>query len=214
MPEPGDVIIRRRSGTRIEFLETAASTANARLRLRLTAPRQTRWGEIRHIHPNQEEILTVRSGTLQVEIGRERHRLGPHETMTVTPGLPHRYWSTGDEELVLEAEFRPAGRTELMFEQMFGAENLALARVRSAPGFLQIFLWANAYEMYSAVPALSLQRMLSTVFSPLARLCGYRVIDDECSAAAQLRPEDCDATIESRTASDMLECDMPLRGRR
>lgn len=53
-----------------------------------------------HVHADEDECTYVLSGTGEVEIGTERHAIGPGDFIGYRAGgLPHNMYNTGDEPL-------------------------------------------------------------------------------------------------------------------
>ena len=73
-----------------------------------------------HVHHFQEEGLTVREGTIGwVEEGGEEETAGPGETVTFGPGVSHRFWNAGDDDLVCTGYIRPPDNVEYFLTQIF-----------------------------------------------------------------------------------------------
>lgn len=183
MATPGEVIVNRVTGERVEFLATATTTAGERLRFAFTV-RPRGYLPVKHLHPTQDETFVVDRGELQVAIGAGTRALARGQSLTIRRGQPHQWWNKTDAEVSLEVEFRPAGRTEEFLEQYFGLCNLGRSRPDGTPPFLQIMAWANEYELYVAGPPVGLQRVMGAVLGRFARLLGYRAYDPALSAAA------------------------------
>jgi hypothetical protein len=63
-------------------------------------------------------------------------------------------------------EMRPGGKLGLFFGQMAGLD--------FKPGFLQMTLFSQQYDIYPANPSPTITRALSFLLAPTARLVGYR----------------------------------------
>jgi oxalate decarboxylase/phosphoglucose isomerase-like protein (cupin superfamily) len=64
------------------------------------------------VHPFQQERFVIRTGeiTLRVAGAEKRHRTG--DTVIIPAGTPHMWRNSGEEELRILVEFRPAGRID------------------------------------------------------------------------------------------------------
>src|SRR5713226_1119286 len=183
MENPGGVITNRLSGVRIEFLETASSTGGARLRFLHLIRRPGTFAE-RHGHPNQDETIRVESGSLRVEIEGAVHELAQGESVTVPRGKRHQPTNTGDGELQMQVEFRPAKRMETWLEQLYGCCNYT-GRRGGQLGLLQKTVWINRYEMFAADHSVWFQRSFSAIVGPtIGRLFGYRPYNPNFASAA------------------------------
>jgi len=72
-----------------------------------------------HLHPHQVERFEVVSARLASASERGTHRR-PGDVVEVPAGTPHTWWNAGDDETRVVIEFRPALRTEEIFEILFG----------------------------------------------------------------------------------------------
>lgn len=75
-------------------------------------------GPPRHLHHGQEEWFYVVEGEYAVEIGDERHRLGPGDSILAPRKTPHVWAHVGEGTGRLIVAFRPAGDVESFFAAM------------------------------------------------------------------------------------------------
>ncbi|CAA9426791.1 MAG: hypothetical protein AVDCRST_MAG22-2967 [uncultured Rubrobacteraceae bacterium] len=78
-----------------------------------------------HFHHEQEEWFYVVESDYIVEIGDERYRLGPGDSVLAPRKVPHVWAHVGGETGRLIVAFQPAGRMEAFFGE--------LARVKGTP---------------------------------------------------------------------------------
>ena len=71
-------------------------------------------GEIRpgeghafHMHPNQEEMIYILSGTIEQWIGKEKRMLGAGDAVFCPPGVVHASFNAGKDAARLLAIFGP-----------------------------------------------------------------------------------------------------------
>lgn len=69
-----------------------------------------------HVHPTQEESFEVVEGRLDLCVEGEWRTLGPGETATVPPNVPHTLRNGTDEPIVCLTRIRPAGTAEAFFD--------------------------------------------------------------------------------------------------
>jgi quercetin dioxygenase-like cupin family protein len=75
-----------------------------------------------HVHHLQEEGLTVERGTMGYQIlGEDEQRAEAGESVTFAPGVAHRFWNAGDEELVCTGFARPPGNLEYYLTEIFAS---------------------------------------------------------------------------------------------
>jgi quercetin dioxygenase-like cupin family protein len=160
-------------GERIRFVATAADTRGALLE---TEQWLTPGGAvaIRHRHPEQEERFTVISGLLRVEVGDDLRILGSGESVTIAPGLAHRFSNRGDSEAHFIGQVRPALRTEELFERMAAIARREGATPNNRPGLLTMAPLLFRYRREVAAPGLPLwlQRAALAMLTALARALG------------------------------------------
>jgi quercetin dioxygenase-like cupin family protein len=130
-----------------------------------------------HIHPHQEERFEVIAGTLRGRVGGRALASGPGETVVVPKGTPHIWWNSGDDELHVLVEVRPALRFESFFETFFGlAQDGKVDPKTGLPNPLQLAVTMRTFrhELVLARPPQLVQTALFGVLAPLGRLLGYR----------------------------------------
>ena len=72
-----------------------------------------------HVHGRQEERFEVLSGSARFRVGRRRLTAGAGEHVAVPPGTVHGWGNPGEDELWARVQFRPALRTEQLFDCLF-----------------------------------------------------------------------------------------------
>jgi len=130
-----------------------------------------------HIHPLQEERFEVISGTLHGRVAGTALTSGPGEKLVVPAGTPHIWWNSGDEELHVLVEVRPALRIESFFETFFGlAQDGKVNPKTGLPNLFQMALTLRAYrnELVLARPPRLVQTLLFGLLAPIGRLLGYK----------------------------------------
>jgi quercetin dioxygenase-like cupin family protein len=81
-------------------------------------------GPPRHLHHEQEEWFYVVEGEYVVEIGDQRHQLGPGDSIFAPRKISHVWAHVGDGTGRLLVAFRPAGEMEAFFEAMSQVEGV------------------------------------------------------------------------------------------
>jgi len=160
-----------RTGQRMRFLETAADTDGALLRIESVNP-PTAVAEPEHIHPVQESRAEVITGTL---VDGEERRLGPGEAITIPAGTPHYFANDGEEDAVSIQEFRPALGTADFFKTLFDLAECGKLDERGMPSLLTLALLGPAFanEIRATSPPWPVQRAAFALLAPIARLRGH-----------------------------------------
>jgi mannose-6-phosphate isomerase-like protein (cupin superfamily) len=119
--EPGETIDAPNIGMRVTCRESAASSGGELLsfdfwmRGGATPPPM-------HVHPHQEERITVVSGSVRSRSGAAERVLSPGDTVVSPPGEPHTVGPAGNEDVEMVAELRPALTYEQFIERSFALD--------------------------------------------------------------------------------------------
>ena len=118
---PGEMIEAPTMGMRVTCHENGASSQGELLSFDLwmrggaTPPPM-------HIHPHQEERITVTSGSVRSRSGGVDRVLSPGDTVVSPPGEPHTVGPAGNEDVEMVAELRPALNYERFIERSFALD--------------------------------------------------------------------------------------------
>ncbi len=166
-----------RAGKRVRYLETAEDTGGeyARFEMWLAPPGESH-GPMKHVHPEQDELLAVEDGVLGVWHDGTTHRLEAGERVTIPAGDPHRFWNAGRGEVHLVGEVRPALSTERFMYVTYGLvgdcpatqSGMILNPLRLAPIL-------DRYDdlLYLAYLPMWLQLLAVRALAPVGRTLGY-----------------------------------------
>jgi quercetin dioxygenase-like cupin family protein len=130
-----------------------------------------------HIHPLLEERFEVISGTLSGRVGGKELTGSPGDKIVVPAGTPHVWWNSGDVEMHVLVEVRPALNFESFFETFFGlAQDGKVSPKTGLPNLPQMALMMREYrnEIILARPPRLVQTVLFGVLAPIGRLLGYK----------------------------------------
>jgi quercetin dioxygenase-like cupin family protein len=106
-------------------------------------------GPPRHLHHEQEEWFYVVNGEYTVEIGEERHRLEPGESILAPRRVPHVWAHVGEGTGKALIAFRPAGKMEAFFGEM--------AKVKGIPPREELQRLFGLHGMEITGPPLSIE---------------------------------------------------------
>jgi mannose-6-phosphate isomerase-like protein (cupin superfamily) len=75
-----------------------------------------------HVHHLQTETVRVQSGRIGVQLEDGPEVLaGPGEEFTFAPGVAHRFWNAGDDELLITGEASPPGNLEYFLSAVYAS---------------------------------------------------------------------------------------------
>jgi quercetin dioxygenase-like cupin family protein len=175
MARPGDELRHPLTGERIVWRQVAHDTGGALLQADLFAlPNGSPAAP--HLHPSQEERFEVVAGRLKVSIDGVERIIGPGDVAVVPPGIAHTWWNIGDDEAQVLVDLRPALRSEMFFETLFGLAADGKVARNGLPGPLQLASSATEFsdEVRLARPPYPIQRVLFAPLAAVGRLAGYR----------------------------------------
>jgi mannose-6-phosphate isomerase-like protein (cupin superfamily) len=178
-PRSGDVITNNFAGEKIIFIETGIETGGA-FSLRQFHLKPGGAVPKAHLH-EYDETFTVVQGRMTLIWKANTHVLNPGDSITVPAGDPHQPMNTGAVELVSINRVSPAAKHDLMVAQLHGFLTEKTEQRTKVEFFLQAMLFVDYYGTYTADLPVGLQKTLSFVFSPTARLLGYKTWRPEYS---------------------------------
>lgn len=175
MARAGDQLTHPVTGERVRWRQVAADTNGALLQADLFA-KPGGFVAAAHVHPHQEERFEVVAGSLTLQVDRQERTLKAGDVAVIPRGRPHRWWNSGDEEVHVLGEFRPALRTEMFFETFFGLGQDGKTNRRGLPNPLQLAVLLREYdkELRLARPPAAVQKLLFAPLAGLGRMRGYR----------------------------------------
>jgi quercetin dioxygenase-like cupin family protein len=157
------------------FRKTARDTGGALFQVETINPPHGP-AEPEHIHIRQESSAEVVSGALHFSVRGKEQIVRAGEKIVIPANTPHYFWNEGDEDARALQEFRPALKTELFFETLFGLARDGKLTDKGMPTTLQISVMAPAFgdEIRPTSPPWFVVKMLGWLIGPIARLLGYR----------------------------------------
>lgn len=122
MARAGDELASEVSGERIVFVQTAADTDGQLLEFDVFL-RPRGMGPPEHIHLVQSEHFRVVAGTLIAKIDGTERTLRAGQEALVPMGIPHTWWNSGEDELHIRVQLRPAANFEGMIREYYTLVN-------------------------------------------------------------------------------------------
>ena len=172
----GDCIENPVTGESMRFLLTGGETAGALLRIDMSV-RPGGFVAAEHVHPDQEERFQIDSGQITLRVDGHEHSYSAGDHVTIARGTPHMWWNSGEDELRVTLDFRPAGRFADFITTFFALAMTGKTNARGLPrNLLQLGVTFAEYRdvIYGTTPPRALQQVLFAVLAPLGRLLGYQ----------------------------------------
>lgn len=174
MARAGDMFVNQ-AGEQLTFRQTSQETGGALLELEVVyRPHAT--PPPPHCHPFQEEHFEVLQGAIHTVIGGQNRTYMPGESFSVPRGVAHAMHNTSAEAGRVLWQTRPALRTEMFFETLWGLAQDGKTNAVGVPSLLQmaVLLEAYAQEFRLARPPYAVQRPLWSLLAAVGRQRGYR----------------------------------------
>jgi len=165
----GDTIENPITGERLTFVETASDTDGEVTVVEVTV-RPDGFVAAAHVHPKQTEIFRIASGRMGVKLGRDKLEAGPGEVLTIEPGVAHKFWNAGEDDLVFVAEVRPSLEWESLIETMYSLAADGKTSKKGMPNPFRLAVIANAH--FPVIPAW-MQKAALAMGAPLGKALGY-----------------------------------------
>jgi mannose-6-phosphate isomerase-like protein (cupin superfamily) len=170
----GDTLENPNTGERLVFVATAAET-NGECTMFDTYVRPNGIVAAPHVHPHQTERFEIRAGRIAVKLGRQTIEAGPGEVVTIHPGVAHRFWNAGEDELHFRATVTPALEFESLIETMFTLAVDGKTNKKGMPNPFRLAVIARAHFDVVRLPVIphAVQRAALALGAPLGRAMGY-----------------------------------------
>jgi len=175
MVTSGNEIFNPRTGQRTIFLQTAADTGGALLRVATFHPPHG-VAEPEHVHPFQQSRCEVLAGSLRFSIAGRERSIGPGEAVDIPANVPHYFWNDEDDEAHAIQEFRPALKTEDFFDTYFAlarAGKLNEKGLLDNPLHMAVFIQEYDQVIRVTKPPRLMQLLLMWSLGTFGQLLGY-----------------------------------------
>jgi quercetin dioxygenase-like cupin family protein len=165
------------TGTRTIFLKTARDTNHELLQMDyLLAPYARKGYKDTHVHPHQEERLTIFSGTLNYTLDGRELTASAEEVVSIPALRVHSLRNDSAEAVHMLVEFRPALDMETFLETMAGLARDGKTNKVGLPNLFQAAVIGDAFkrEAYTASIPVASQRIMIPMLASMGRALGYR----------------------------------------
>ena len=78
-----------------------------------------------HVHPTQDEWITMLTGNLEIEYGADAHKAAPGDTIRLPLGIPHGIFNRSGAEVTCVFGVAPARKTFELFGKLDGVTDPA-----------------------------------------------------------------------------------------
>jgi mannose-6-phosphate isomerase-like protein (cupin superfamily) len=157
-------------GEEITFLGVAPTEHGPRLEM--SGRTQPGAGPLMHVHYLQEEAITVVAGTMGFHReGEKPGQIGSGQTVVFPPGVAHRWWNAGTDELTSTGWLRPPCHSEYFLRALFGSMVRA-GRKRPALFDLAFLMTRYRSEIGATDVPLVAQRIGFPIVLTVGRLLG------------------------------------------
>ena len=173
MITPGQTLENPVTGERFTFTDTAA-TSDGELLAFDFALKPGGAVPLPHVHPEQTERFEIADGEMTFKVGLRKVVAGPGDVVEVTPGTAHSFANTGEKEVRLRVEVRPALAMEEMFAEVIAMAEAGRMNRRGMPrNLLDLALLARTYDREAHAPLIG-RRMQRFLLAPLVFLARRR----------------------------------------
>jgi quercetin dioxygenase-like cupin family protein len=135
--------IQNISGEKLTFLQLVKEKDGDKLLVENSVPPGE--GPPMHTHYLQEEALTVVKGRIGYQIkGQTEQFAGPGETVVFAPGVAHKFWNAGKDDLYCTGHIKPANTFIFFLSSVYEAQR------KSGSGKPEVFDASYLLTRYSS----------------------------------------------------------------
>lgn len=132
-------------------------------------------GPPEHRHLAFDELFAIENGTATLMHMGKKRAFTPGEEVLIKKGEAHKFYNETDEPIRVKGEFEFPERFAFMLTQLYGFMDEYPDFEKSPKVMMQIPLFQqNGFDSYIAGPPVPVQKFMGLLFSPIARLLGYR----------------------------------------
>lgn len=131
-------------------------------------------GPVAHLHEKFDEIFTVKSGTLSMQIGTEIKQITTGQTITIPKNTAHRPFNETDSVVVVTSEM-PLDFAYCL-SQIYPFWDANEANSKPPKILFQLAVFGDKFDSYPTVdaPPKPVLKTLKFLLAPTARILGYK----------------------------------------
>jgi quercetin dioxygenase-like cupin family protein len=175
MIRQGDIIINSRTGQKMIFVQTGNETNGELLEIECFSP-PSNSKEPEHIHPLQESIFKIISGSCVFSVNGKEENVGPGQTIRIPRNVKHHFWNSGDIMAHYLQVFKPALHIDEFFETFFALSRDGKLNNKGIPNLFHgsVIMLKHKNEIRVTNPPWVVQLLTYWTLAPIGRLLGYR----------------------------------------
>ncbi len=138
-------------------------------------------GPPKHVHSDFDEFFEIENGELTVWLDGKIIKIKPGEILRVPKGTPHKPYNETADTIRVKGEIAFPEKFAYHLPQVYGLMDNSAWFAKSPRTLLQMALFTSeGFDSYVADgPPVFMQKLMSFVCTPLARLMGYRSFYEE-----------------------------------
>jgi hypothetical protein len=133
-------------------------------------------GPPKHVHENFDETFEIANGELTIWVNGEVKKLHPGEKLFIPKGTPHQPYNETADTIYSKGTFAFPEKFAFHLQQVYGFMDKNPDFAKSPKTLFQMALFQGAgFDSYIVDgPPVFVQKTMSYVVSPLARVLGYK----------------------------------------
>jgi len=138
-------------------------------------------GPPEHYHPNYTEDFTIVEGGFIFQHNKEKILVKAGEKLSVKPNTPHTFRPSDHPVNTFVVLVKPPGLLTELVKTLFGLAHDGKLNNKGEPGFMQAMALARSLKddtVFTNPPPI-LQKIMASVFAPIASVFGYKAIYPE-----------------------------------
>ncbi len=138
-------------------------------------------GPPEHYHPNYTEDFSIVEGGFIFQHNKEKILVKAGEKLSVQPNISHTFRPSDHPVNTFVVLVKPPGLLTELVKTLFGLAHDGKLNNKGEPGFMQAMALARSLseDTIFTKPPLVVQKVMASLFAPIASLLGYKAIYPE-----------------------------------